>query len=116
MFKKALKFEERKRLFTKWERQKTLLRAEFIGLSAGLTFTGHLSEPKGVELRLTRGKDSLSLSLLGAEINYMEITEATPTPDEYFESSEIALLQIVLDSGASCTLYEVFDDGSFLTS
>jgi hypothetical protein len=90
-----------------WRRKSSLLQAVFIGRNAGLTFTGRLVKTGCAELRMIRDDDELSINLLGARIECIEKIKAPESAKEYFESKYARVLHITIDSGATCTMYEL---------
>ncbi|HEU0172850.1 MAG TPA: hypothetical protein VFV58_01195 [Blastocatellia bacterium] len=110
MSSKELPFiKDREGILEEWKRRGSLLQAVFIGANVGLTFTGRLVNTECAELRIARDEDELSINLLGAEIKYIEKIEGSESAKEYFESSYVCVLQITIDSGVTCTIYEARD-------
>ncbi len=105
--KQLLFIEDREGILESWRRKGSLLQAVFIGGNVGLTFTGRLVETGCAELRLIRDDDELSISLLGAGIECLDEIKAPESAKEYFESKYVRVLQITIDSGATCTIYEL---------
>lgn len=96
-------------IFDRWRRERILLQAVFIGANVGLTFTGRIAETGCAELRLVRDGDELSISLLGAKMKFINSIESPASAKEYFESNYVRVLQITIDSGATCTIFEMRD-------
>jgi len=116
MSSKELPFiEDREGILGEWRRKGSLLQAVFIGANVGLTFTGRLVNTGCAELRIVRDEDELSINLLGASIKYIEDIEGSELAKEYFKSRYVCVLQITIDSGATCTIYEMRDSREALT-
>ncbi|HEU5239810.1 MAG TPA: hypothetical protein VFU37_21945 [Pyrinomonadaceae bacterium] len=96
-------------LFEKWEKERSMLRVEFVGGHISATFTGHVVYQSGTELRLARLDDEISISLFFGKIDIFDAVGGAPNAVARFNQEYVCAARVITDAGASCMIYELRD-------
>ncbi|HEV8369556.1 MAG TPA: hypothetical protein VGQ39_16490 [Pyrinomonadaceae bacterium] len=94
-------------IFEKWEKEQSIVRAEFVSGGISATFTGRVIYQSMTELRLARLDDEMSISLFFGEVNVFAQIRGEPAAVTRFQAEYAVAVRIVTDSGASCIVYEL---------
>ena len=94
-------------IFEKWEKEQSIVRAEFVSGCISATFTGRVIYQSMTELRLAKLDDEMSISLFFGEVNVFDQIRGEPAAVTKFQTEYTSAVRIVTDAGASCIVYEL---------